>query len=500
MAYFHGVKVGKIGTSISTPVTADSCIHMIVGTAPVHMVNGKVNEPVYVSSYAEAVEAVGYSDDWEKYDICEEIYTSFKLYQNGPVIIVNVLDPKKHLTGETEPEDRKLYDGALDLPLEALADKVVVMGYREPPAGQTETEGGETRVPADVEYKRGVDYELIYTDGVLRLERMEDGAITSDHAVLSIKYNAVDPSKVTKKDIIGGYDINTKKSSGFELVDFVFPKFRVIPTIFLAPNFSHDSEVAAVMAAKAESINGLFKGKAVIDMDTTEVAAYTEAVEWKNKKNITQPSELLVWPMLSLGGRIFHYSTQLAGLMGKTDANEDMGAGTPCESASNKTLQADSMVLADGTEVLLDLTKANYLNSQGIITGLNFIGGFVSWGNETACYPANTDVTDYFYNVSRMFQWVGNSVILSMWNRVDRNLRPRLVDSIIQSINDWLRGLTSEERILGGRVEFLEEENPAADLMAGIAQFHIYMTPCSPAKELDFMLEYDVSYVQTLFG
>lgn len=506
MAYFHGAKASKRGTSILTPVTADSCIHLIVGTAPAHMVNGKVNEPVYASSYSEAVEAVGYSDDWKKYDICEEIYTSFKLYQNGPIIMVNVLDPKKHLAGETEAADMKLSGGILDLPLEALADKVVVKGYRKDETGTGESGAGESGAEetqetkaADVEYKRGVDYELLYTDDVLRLERIEGGAIASDDETLNIKYNAVDPSKVTKKDIIGGYDINTKKSGGFELVDFIFPKFRVIPTVFLAPNFSHDSEVAAVMAAKAEAVNGLFKGKAIIDIDTAEAATYTEAVEWKTKKNIVQPSELLVWPMLSLGGRIFHYSTQLAGLMAKTDAAEDMGGGTPCESASNKTLQIDSLVLEDGTEVLLDLTKANYLNSQGIITGLNFIGGFVSWGNESACYPSNTDVTDYFYNVSRMFQWVGNSVILSVWSKVDRNLRPRLIESITQSLNIWLNGLASEERILGGRIEFLEAENPVTDLMAGIAHFHIYLTPCSPAKELDFVLEYDISYLEVLF-
>ncbi len=487
MAYFHGARASKRGTSISTPVTADSCIHLIVGTAPAHMVDGKVNEPVYVSSYAEAVEAMGYSDDWKKYDICEEIYTSFKLYQNGPIVIVNVLDPKKHLTGETDATDMRLSGGVLDLPLEALADKVVVKGY-------------STEDTLTDEYKRGVDYELLYTDEVLRLERIEGGAIASDNATLNIEYNAVDPSKVTKKDIIGGYDINTKKSSGFELVDFIFPKFRVIPTVFLAPNFSHDSEVAAIMAAKAESINGLFKGVAIIDVDTTEATTYTEAVEWKTKKNIVQPSELLVWPMLTLGGRVFHYSTQLAGLMAKTDADEDLGKETPCESASNKTLQIDGMALADGTEVLLDLTKANYLNSQGIITGLNFIGGFVSWGNETACYPSNTDVTDYFYCVSRMFQWVGNSVILSMWSKVDRGLKPRLVESVVQSLNIWLNGLTADEVILGGRIEFLEEENPVTDLMAGIAHFHIYMTPPSPAKELDYVLEYDVSYLETLFA
>lgn len=484
--YFHGARASKKGTSVSTPVLADSAVHFIVGTAPAHMVGGKVNEPVYVSSYAEAVEAMGYSEDWGKYDICEEIYTAFKLYQINPVIIVNVLDPAKHLTGETDATDMTLSGGTLDLPLEALADKVTVKAYN-----------GETLTDA---LKKGTDYELIYTDGVLRLERIEGGAITSDTARLNIKYNAVDPTKVTKADIIGGYDVNTKKSSGFELVDSVFPKFRVIPTIFLAPNFSHDSEVAAVMSAKAENINGLFKGKAIIDADTTVAKTYTEAVEWKNSHNITQPNELLVWPMLTLGGKKYHYSTQLAGLIAKTDSTEDLGGGTPCESASNKTLQIDGMVLKDGTEVLLDLVKANYLNSNGIITGLNFIGGFVSWGNETACYPANTDVTDYFYCVNRMFDWVGNTTILSTWSKTDRALKRRLIESVVDSLNIWLNGLTSDERILGGRIEFLQEENSDTDLMAGKAKFHIYLTPPSPAKELEFVLEYDASYLEALFA
>lgn len=486
MAFYHGVKASKQGTSVSTPVTADSSIHFIVGTAPVHAVGGKVNEPILAYSYAEAVQAMGYSEDWKKYDICEEIYTSFKLYQNGPIVMVNVLDPKKHLTEESTL-DTELVAGVTELPFEAVADTVVVKGY-------------ESEEVLTEEYEKGTDYDLIYADGVLRLERIEGGKITTDTAKLNVKYKAVDLAKVTKADIIGGYDVSTKKSTGFELVDSVFPKYRIVPTLFLAPNFSHDSEVAAIMSAKAENINGLFVGKALIDVDTTVAKDYTEVAEWKNKNNITQPSELLAWPMLTLGGKLYHYSTHLAGSMSATDANEDLGKGTPCESASNKSLQIDGMALADGTEVLLDLTKANYLNSQGIITALNLMGGYVSWGNETACYPANTDVTDYFYCVSRMFGWVANSVILSVWNKVDRKLNKRLIESVVQSLNLWLNGLMADEVILGGRIEFLEEENTETDLMAGIAHFHIYLTPPSPAKELDFVLEYDVSYLENLFA
>lgn len=455
-------------------------------TAPIHTVSGKVNEPVYASNYAEAVAAMGYSDEWDKYDICEEIYSSFKLYSNGPIIMVNVLDPAKHLKG-AETVEKTLAGGITELPYEAVSDTVEVKGY-DSEDSLTET------------YTRGEDYDLFYTDGVLRLERIESGKIKADNARLNIKFNSVDPSKVTKKEIIGGYDTNTNKSSGFELVDSVYPKYGVIPTLFLAPNFSTDSEIAAIMAAKAENINGLFTGKAIIDADTETVKVYSDVPAWKSKNNITQPSQLVTWPKYTLGGKIYHSSVHQAGIMSKTDATEDLGGGSPCESASNKTIQIDGMALADGTEVLLDLVKANYLNSNGIITALNLTGSFVSWGNETACYPANTDVTDYFYCVSRMFSWVANSVILSMWSKVDKKLNKRLIESVTQSINIWLNGLMAEEKILGGRVEFLEEENTTADLLAGKAKFHIYLTPPSPAKELDFVLEYDVSYLENIFA
>ena len=42
-----------------------------------------------------------------------------------------------------------------------------------------------------------------------------------------------------------------------------------------------------------------------------------------------------------------------------------------------------------------------------------------------------------------------------------------------------------------------ESENPVTDLMAGIVRIHIYMTPPSPAQEIDFTLEYDASYVES---
>lgn len=158
------------------------------------------------------------------------------------------------------------------------------------------------------------------------------------------------------------------------------------------------------------------------------------------------------------------------------------------------------MIIASGEEVLLDVPKANYLNDNGIVTAVNFYNGFVSWGNYTAAFPSSTDPVDYFYCVSRMFKWVAKTVVLTYWSSIDGKMTRRLIDTVLQGVNDWLNGLTSEEKILGGRVEFREDENTETALMAGKAKFHVFLTPPSPMQKMDFVFEYDISYLTALFA
>lgn len=469
--YFHGVSTRQVDTSVSTPVTADSGLAFVVGAAPAHTVGGAVNDPIMCQSYAEAVAAFGYSDDWEKYPICEAIYAQFKLYGVSPVVFVNVLDPQKHKKTVSE-QQYQLTDGKVLLPLEALKDTVRVTSYNV-----------------------GEDFDLFYEGENLILEVLDSGSIPAETGELTITFDEVDPSMITEKEIIGGFDAETKKYSGLELIDKVFPKYGIVCDLILAPGWSHKSTVAAIMKAKAEAINTVFTGaKALIDVDTTEVTYYSDATAWKKEQNMNDKAEILCWPMFGLGDYIFHASVHAAGLMAATDSDN---GDCPAESPSNKTLQIDRACLADGTTVLLDLNQANYLNSNGIVTALNFIGGYVLWGNETACYPADTDVKNYFISVSRMFGWVANSLVLSYWNKIDKKMNRRLIDSIVDSVNIWLNGLVNEEKLLGGRVEFLEEENSQTALMAGKAVFHIYLTPPSPMKECEFVLEYDAEYVSS---
>ena len=205
-------------------------------------------------------------------------------------------------------------------------------------------------------------------------------------------------------------------------------------------------------------------------------------------------NQIVCWPMLRLGDKTFHMSTQLAGLMAQVDTKN---GGCPYESPSNKGLKCDGMVLADGTEVLLTINQANVLNSNGIDTALNFMGGWVAWGNYDACYPSNTDIKDYFIPVSRMFGWVSTTLVKTFWSKLDQPMTRRLVDNILDTCNIWLNGLVGNGYLLGARAVMLEEENPLTDLMAGTIKFHLYITPPTPAQEIDFVLEIDVEYIKS---
>lgn len=478
MAYKHGVYGSEIATSL-VPVTEVSAgLPVVFGTAPLHLASESAgaNKPILCYSYAEAVQQLGYSDDWKNYTLCEFMKSHFALFAVAPVVFVNVLDPAKHIKKAAEFKEIAVTDGVAVISDPALINTLVVKA----------DEAGDALI-ADEDYTAAYD-----DDGRLVITPLTEGAVK-----LLVKYDALDPAAVDAGDIVGGVDTQSGDYEGLELVNQVFPRFRLIPGLILAPGWSHHTEVAAVMAAKASNINGHFHCIALIDIPTEEAKQYSKAPEWKNMHNFMNARQVVCWPLVKLGEAVYHLSTQLAGVICATDAaNSDI----PFASPSNHSLQCDSSVTADGKEILLATDTAAYLNGQGIVSALNFIGGWKAWGNRMAVYPGNTDPKDAFIPIRRMFDWINNTLITTFWQKVDAPVNKRLVETIVDSANIWLNGLASRQFILGGRVEFRADENTTTDLMDGIIRFHVYITPPSPAREIEFIQEYDPDYLQTLFA
>lgn len=122
--------------------------------------------------------------------------------------------------------------------------------------------------------------------------------------------------------------------------------------------------------------------------------------------------------------------------------------------------------------------------------------------------PPTTTLIDTFFpavktfltNTVDMFNWHAQTFIQSYWSKVDNPMNKRLIDLVVDSENIRINGFVSRGFLLGGRIEYLKEENPTTDQMDGIVRFHTYFTPPVPARVIENTIEFDTSYLETLFG
>ncbi|MCL1904495.1 MAG: hypothetical protein FWF94_08825 [Oscillospiraceae bacterium] len=57
--------------------------------------------------------------------------------------------------------------------------------------------------------------------------------------------------------------------------------------------------------------NGVFNGKALIDVDTEAVTFYVDVPQWKEANGITSKTQVLCFPLVSRGGKTFRMSTHM---------------------------------------------------------------------------------------------------------------------------------------------------------------------------------------------
>lgn len=489
MVFFHGVHTTETPTSIIPPAPCEAAMPVYFGVAPIHRTDSlikKVNYPILANTYDDAVLALGYDSDWGKWPLCENMYAEFALFSMKPAVFVNVFDPTVHKTA-VPAEEKTLIAGVAKLTnADPILSSIVI-----------------TNSTGETTYTKDTDYTVAYDKDYFALvTRIEAGGLT-ETAEIKIAYDYADPSKVEEDDIIGGVNATTGDEEGLEVIERVFPITRKIPGLIVCTGWSDNVEVAAVMASKAWSINGLFKAVAIVDIPVTGEGAptkYTDVPAYKNTKNLVDDLQHVLWPMLRLGDTEYRYSSQFAALIQWTTHHK--GKDVPYVSPSNQNIKCDTLIVGEsGSRKEIDLPnpKANYLNENGITTALNFTKGWVAWGNRNACYPGNTDTKDVFLPIRLMFNWLQAEFILTFWQKVDAPITRRLIETIVDSFNDRLNGLAAQEAILGGRIEFRKEDNPITGLLDGKIKFKTYLTPPPPAEDITNDFELDPDYFDVLF-
>lgn len=481
----HGVEVVEQPTGVKPPVRISE-VAVYVGTAPINSVDlTNVNKPKLSSTLAEFEAAFGpLSDDFESWTLHEAAKAHFSVYSVGPIVCVNILDPENAghvasvaaqshqlIAGEVQLQ---VYGGPDAPQLGVLADTVVVAGSA-----------------------LGIDYTLEFDDDGYLVVSIVEGGNLNANSVISVSFDYLDPTGVTADDIIGG--VSGGAYSGIDVVHQVFPSLRKVTGFISAPKWNSTPEVAARLGVVARSVSGTFRAMAATDLstDAADIPTYADAPAWKTDNGFTSVDSMPCWPKIKNGDDVYHGSTVLICVAMQTDSEvEDI----PYRSPSNKKISGTAAVLDDGTEVLLTRDQANDLNAQGIVTFRNGLNGWRTWGNRTGGYPGTTDPKDSFIPIRRMFNRIGNTVILTTDENVDDPLNRRLVDLVQGTLQSYLNGLIAQGALVDGVIEFREDENLVGDLADGKIKWHLKLTPPPPAEELSFVLEYDPDALASLFA
>ena len=471
----HGVFVQEEATALTAPITGSCSIPVVVGTAPVNMVQNPeevINTPILANSAAEAMAALGYVDDFENYTLCQMMYATNNIYQVSPAVYINVLDPTKHKKALTETTAT----------VSQMQAKISTKGI---------IPKGLVVKAASATLTAGTDYTTEFdTDGSLIVNLIEGGKGASATSI-TVSGNVLDPSMITKTDIIGAYNASTGKESGLEVVRQVYPKLGVVPGLIVAPGWSQIPEVGIAMSAKAANINGVFKAVALVDLDTTKATKYTDCKKIKEDSGFTSAFCYPTWPCVKVGDYVFAMSAVVAALIAYTDASND---DVPSLSPSNEMLGVTGTCLADGTEVTLDQDQGSTVNTYGVATAIN-MNGWKLWGNYTGTFPSSGDAKDIWLAVRRMFNWHGNNFIQTYFEKVDDPMNHVLIESIIDSENIRCAAY-APDKWAGAEMQYLASDNPITDTLAGKITFRQRIAPYTPAQEIDNILSYDTDMLK----
>lgn len=484
--YKRGIVVEEKKTSFPSPLSTKNGVQVVIGTAPVHLADNpyaSANKPVRVSGFDEAVAILGYSEDWKRFTLCQSMYASFRIFNVFPVIYINVLDPAVHQKANAQKKYAVMGHQTVLEEDGILKDTVMLRGT------------GEGEVPGS-SYTLGKDYILTFdSEGKTVVTLLSSGAAYTDTSVY-VESKSIDPEKVKESDIIGALDIEKGTETGLETIRQIYPKYGLVPGALLAPGWSESPNIGAALIGKCEGISGAFRTECLLDLDTALTKKYSDCAVVKEQAGYTDEHAFILWPRLTLGGKTFAYSAVYGAMMSYyTAVNSDI----PYLYPSNRALNVDGAVLADGTEVYLDQVQAGELNGDGIVTAIND-NKWKSYGNNTGCYPQNTDPKDRWIGCRRMFSFVSNYFILKYKERLDGNMNRRTIDDIVNSFNIWGNSLMADDMCAGLKISYDANDNSMDDVLSGHVKVNIDLAPYTPIEYIHAKEEFDLTALQTVLS
>jgi len=231
-------------------------------------------------------------------------------------------------------------------------------------------------------------------------------------------------------------------------------------------------------AVVAELLGIAERTRAVIIADgpgSTDEAAVTYRGDWGSPRVfVVDPWGLVMTDGVPAAEPL---SARVAGLIARMD--NDRGFWW---SPSNQTIngivgtsRAVDFILGDAN------CRANYLNEHEVATVIRE-DGFRLWGNRSCA----SDPKWAFLSVRRTADMINDSLQRAHLWAVDRNITRTYLEDVTEGVNAYLRSLTAQGAILGGRCWPDPDLNSAANIAQGKVFFNFDFTPPYPAEHITF--------------
>lgn len=445
-----------------------------VGTAPVHNVEGganNVNKPIVVNNIAEARKYFGYSDEWDKYTLCEAMHVHLENKGVGPLVFINVLNPATHKASDAGTVSKTPENGRVTIPAaqDIILDSVIVKS------------DNTTKI-------KGTDYAIAYNieKKTITISELTAGALGT--SALTITYNTIDASAVTAADVIGtsdGLGLNT----GIFAIKNVYQLTGYIPAYLAAPGFSSVPAVHAAMYQNSVKVNGHWDVYMFVDlpiMNSETPLTLDTAKTYKNGNGYTKENETVFFPLAQgTDGKIYHLSVLAAANFQELLLAQD---GIPYKTASNTdcSLIENLYLGASNTGRVYDDSIINEkLNKNGIASAAYVGGRWAIWGCHSADYDQeNGDQINVAETNRMMLYYISNDFQHRRTPDVDKPMTANDLQTIIAEEQTRVDALLNIGALTRGVVTLNADAQARSDIMNGDYSFLFDITTTPLAKSL----------------
>lgn len=445
-----------------------------VGTAPVHNVEGganNVNKPIVVNNIAEARKYFGYSDEWDKYTLCEAMHVHLENKGVGPLVFINVLNPATHKASDAGTVSKTPENGRVTIPAaqDIILDSVIVKS------------DNTTKI-------KGTDYAIAYNieKKTITISELTAGALGT--SALTITYNTVDASAVTAADVIGtsdGLGLNT----GIFAIKNVYQLTGYIPAYLAAPGFSSVPAVHAAMYQNSVKVNGHWDVYMFVDlpiMNSETPLTLDTAKTYKNSNGYTKENETVFFPLAQgTDGKIYHLSVLAAANFQELLLAQD---GIPYKTASNtdcSLIENLYLGVSNTGRVYDDSIINEKLNKNGIASAAYVGGRWAIWGCHSADYDQdNGDQINVAETNRMMLYYISNDFQHRRTPDVDKPMTANDLQTIIAEEQTRVDALLNIGALTRGVVTLNADAQARSDIMNGDYSFLFDITTTPLAKSL----------------